>query len=446
MPGALPVLNQQAVEYALKAALALNCEIPRRSKFDRKNYFYPDLPKGYQISQYDEPLAINGFLELELNGQTKRIGIRRVHLEEDAGKSIHEEDRSLVDFNRAGVPLIEIVTEPDLASPAEAKAFMEELRRILRYIGVCSGDMEEGSLRCDANISVSLDEKLGTKTEIKNMNSFRAVEDALAFEEERQKKILLSGGQIAQATLGWNADAGRAQLQRIKEEAEDYRYFPEPDLVPLEISDAWKQKLLNELPELPAQRRRRWREAYKLPNYDIKILSEEKAIADYFDAVVKDFNKPKEVSNWMMSELLRLVKENDEWSLERCRPSEFAWVLRMVAEGKINRNTGKEVIEEAFKTGRSPQKIIEAKGLMQISDEVALNTVADEVIRENPQQVRDFQAGKEPVLQFLIGQMMKKTKGRADPKKAGEILRAKAAGYPAKSGDLAGAQSAAGPK
>lgn len=436
MPGALPVLNQQAVEYALKAALALNCQIPERSKFDRKNYFYPDLPKGYQISQYDEPLAINGFLDIEAaalpHGQTKRVGVRRVHLEEDAGKLIHKESGSLVDFNRAGVPLIEIVTEPDLSSPAEAKAFMEELRRILRYIGVCSGDMEEGSLRCDANISVSLDEKLGTKTEIKNMNSFRAVEDALAFEEDRQKKILLAGGQIEKATLGWNADAGRVEPQRTKEEAEDYRYFPEPDLVPLEIGDSWKQGIKESLPELPAQRRKRWREAYKLPDYDVKILTEEKALADYFDAVVLSLRRcraavpPKEVSNWMMSELLRLVKE-DEMSLRRCRPSEFAWVLRMVGEGKINRNTGKEVIEGAFKTGKPPQKIIEERGLSQISDEAALSAIADEVIKENPKQVEDLLAGKQPVLQFLIGQMMKKTKGRADPKKAAEILRAKAA-------------------
>lgn len=432
MPGALPVLNQQAVECALKAALALNCEIPRRSEFDRKNYFYADLPKGYQISQYDKPLAISGFLELELNGRTKRIGIRRVHLEEDAGKLIHEggraaasSGRSLVDFNRAGVPLIEIVTEPEIASPAEAKAFMEELRRILRYIELCSGDMEEGSLRCDANISVSLDEKLGTKTEIKNLNSFRAVEAALACEEKRQTEILTAGGQIEQATLGWDADTGQVELQRTKEEAEDYRYFPEPDLVPLEINGAWKQKLLKELPELPAQRRRRWREAYRLPDYDIKILSEEKAIADYFDAVVLSLRRcraalpPKEVSNWMRSELLRFPTPYP------LSPSDFAWVLRMVDEGKINRNTGKAVIEEAFKTGNSPREIIEEKGLIQISDEAALNRIAEEVIKENPKQVKDFKEGKEPVLQFLIGQMMKKTKGRADPKKAAEILKSK---------------------
>jgi len=423
MPGALPVLNQQAVEYALKAALALNCEIPRRSKFDRKNYFYPDLPKGYQISQYEEPLAINGFLEWELDGQTRRVGIRRVHLEEDAGKLIHKESGSLVDLNRAGVPLIEIVTEPDLTSPAEAKAFMEELRRILRYIGVCSGDMEEGSLRCDANISVSLDEKLGTKTEIKNMNSFKAVEDALAFEEARQQRILMAGGKIEQETLGWNADAGKAEVQRLKEESDDYRYFPEPDLVPLEIGEAWKQRIKEALPELPAQRRRRWRQVFKLPDYDIKILAEEKAIADYFDAVVKEFNKPKEASNWIMAELLRLVKEDTKAAA--LKPSDFAWMLRMVDEGKINRNTGKEVIEEAFKTGKPPQKIIEERGLMRISDEAALSTIADEVIKENPKQVEDFLAGKQPVLQFLIGQMMKKTKGRADPKKAAEILKAK---------------------
>jgi len=426
MPGALPVLNKQAVDYAIKTALALNCQIPRRSKFDRKNYFYPDLPKGYQISQYDEPLAIDGYLELELAGKVNKIRIRRVHLEEDAGKLIHEERGSLVDFNRAGVPLVEIVTEPDLSSAEEAKAFMEELRRILRYLGVCNGNMEEGSLRCDANISVSLQHgKLGTKTEVKNMNSFKAVEEALRFAEERQKSILIQGGKVEQETLGWNEDVGRAEVMRTKEEAEDYRYFPEPDLVPLEIDEHWKNRIMEEMTELPGKKRQRFKEQYQLPDYDIRILTEEKALAEYFEAVLKAVGPhpkwPKEVSNWIMTELLRLIKESSVEEIP-LKPFDFAQILKMVDEGKVNRNTGKEIIAEAFKTGKSPQAIVAEKSLAKISDEQLLTEIADQVIAENPGPVAELRAGKEQILSFLLGQMMKKTKGKADPQKAKEIL------------------------
>ncbi len=424
MPGALPVLNQQAVEFALKAALALHCEIPLRSKFDRKNYFYPDLPKGYQISQYDEPLALGGYLDLELeNHETKHIRLRRLHLEEDAGKLIHEPDgRTLVDLNRCGVPLIEIVTEPDLASPEEAAEFMRQLRQVLRYTGVASGDMEKGELRCDANISISTNGKLGTKTEIKNMNSFRAVEEALRYEETRQRELLKWGEKIIQQTFGWNPDTGKVEPQRSKEEAEDYRYFPDPDLVPVVVDDAWKKRLLSGLPELPAEKRRRWKQEYELPDYDIRVLTEEREIAEYFQSVLEHFNKPKTVSNWMMTELLRLLKESPDGGI-RILPKDFAHVLQKVEEGSINRNTGKEVIEEAFKTGRSPQSIIEEKSLTQISDESALVALADQVIGEQAKAVEDFRSGNEKVLGFLVGQLMAKTKGQANPQVAARVLR-----------------------
>lgn len=418
------MLNQQAVELALKAALALHCEIPPRSKFDRKNYFYPDLPKGYQISQYDEPLALGGHLDLELdNHETKHIRLRRLHLEEDAGRLIHgPAGRSLVDLNRCGVPLIEIVTEPDLASPEEAAAFLRQLRQVLRYTGVASGDMEKGELRCDANISISRNGELGTKTEIKNMNSFRAVEEALTYEEARQRELLKSGEKIIPQTFGWNPDTGRVEPQRTKEEAEDYRYFPDPDLVPVVVDDAWKKRLLSELPELPAEKRRRWREEYQLPDYDIHVLTEEREIAEYFEAVVQAFNKPKVVSNWMMTELLRLLKEYPAGGI-RISAKDFAQVLQKVEEGSINRNTGKEVIEEAFTSGKSPQSIIEQKGLTQISDASALVSLADQVIAEQAKAVADFRAGNEKVLGFLVGQLMAKTKGRANPQVAARVLQ-----------------------
>ncbi len=426
MPGALPVLNEGAVEYALRAALALNCEIPRRSKFDRKNYFYPDLPKGYQISQYDEPLAKNGHFELPLvNGKAKKIRIRRVHLEEDAGKLLHDEQtgRSLIDLNRAGVPLIEIVTEPDISSPEEAAGLMRQLRQLLRYLAISDGDMEKGELRCDANISLTADGKLGTKTEIKNMNSFHAIEAALVAEAERQRRLLKSGEPVTQATLGWNPDAGQVEPQRAKEEADDYRYFPEPDLVPLEIDDEWLARMRQKMPELPAERRARWHREYQLPDYDIQLLTEERELADYFEAVLKDFPEPKEVSNWMMSELLRLLKESPEQKLA-ISPADFAQILQMVASEQLNRKTGKEVIEEAFKTGRAPQQIVAERGLTQISDATRLAALAAEVVQEDSQAAADYRSGNAKVLGFLIGKLMAKTGGQANPKTAAEVLRA----------------------
>ena len=419
MPGTLPVLNKKAVDYGLRAAMALNCEIPERSKFDRKNYFYPDLPKGYQISQFDEPLAVNGYLKLD----GEKIKIRRVHLEEDAGKLVHQSGgSSSVDLNRVGVPLIEIVTEPDLKSPDQARDFMEKLRQILRYVEVCSGDMEKGSLRCDANISLTDDGKMGTKTEVKNMNSFRAVESALEFEEERQRETLESGGEIDQVTLGWDADAEEAKLMRSKEEAHDYRYFPEPDLVPLVIDEAWKTRIEENLPELPREKQLRWKEEFDLPEYDIGVLTEDKNIADYFERVVKEYNNPKEVSNWMMSELFRVLKL-PEANLEDVKPADFAYLVELVGEEEINDNTAKDVLERSFKKGKSPKDIVEAEGLKRISDEGALTEKIDEVIEENSDAVEDFKSGNEKVLGFLIGQLMSKTQGQADPNKAREILK-----------------------
>ena len=421
MPGTLPVLNERAVEYGVRAALALNCEIPERSKFDRKNYFYPDLPKGYQISQFDEPLAINGHLYVGEN----KIRIRRVHLEEDAGKLIHQTGNySSVDLNRVGVPLIEIVTEPDIKTPEEARSFMEKLRQLLRYIEVCSGDMEKGSLRCDANISLSENGELGTKTEVKNMNSFRAVEKALKFEEERQEKLLNKGEKIEQVTLGWNADKEEARLMRSKEEAHDYRYFPEPDLVPLKIDEEWREEILGQLPELPDEKRDRWATDYDLPEYDIEVLTEDKQIATYFENAVEKYGSPKAVSNWMMSELFRILKLPDA-QLEDVSPADFAYLVELANKGEINNNTAKEVLENAFVNNKSPKQIIEDQGLKRISDVGTLEEKIDEVLSENQDAVQDYKNGNEKVLGFLIGQLMGKTGGKADPNKAREILQNK---------------------
>lgn len=421
MPGTLPVLNKKAVEYGMKAAIALSCEIPHQCKFDRKNYFYPDLPKGYQISQYDEPLALIGHLNVE----GERIRIRRIHLEEDAGKLIHRKgNRSSVDLNRVGVPLIEIVTEPDITSPSQARKFMEELRLILQYLKVCSGDMEKGSLRCDANISISQNGKEGTKTEVKNMNSFKAVEKALAYEQQRQSKLLGQGEKVTQTTLGWNSNKEVATPMRSKEEAHDYRYFPEPDLVPLEISEQWKEKVKKSLPELPQQKRVRWKEEYGLPDYDVEVLLSQPEIAHYFEQTCAQYGKPKNVSNWIMSELLRILKL-PQVSLEKVSPSQFSGLVKAVDEGKLNQNTAKEVLEKAFIRGEDPMNIVEEEGLSRISDEDALSTAIEEVIEENPEAVADFKGGKKKVLGFLIGQLMKKTQGKADPGKARKLLQKK---------------------
>ncbi len=423
MPGALPVLNRRAVELTLRVGFALGCAVPEHSSFDRKNYFYPDLPKGYQISQYDAPLCQGGSLAFELDGQARTVRVNRVHLEEDAGKSVHEGAQSQVDLNRACVPLIEIVTEPDLRSPEEAAAFMKAMRQLLRYLDACDGDMEKGSLRCDANISLSADGvTLGTKTEIKNMNSFKGVEDALRFEAKRQRALLEAGQAVVQQTLDWDAEAGLAVPRRGKEAAEDYRYFPDPDLVPVQVDEAWRQRVRAETPGTPAQYRQRFSQAHGLPDYDVGVLTEEREVADYVEAVLARHPEPKDVSNWVMGEVLRLRKAHGALKVS---PEDLAELLKLVAAGQINRNTGKDVIQQAFETGRRPQQIVQAQGLAQISDAGELEALVDALLAEHPDEVADYRGGNDKVIGWFVGQLMGKTQGKANPKAAREILTRK---------------------
>ena len=436
LPGTLPVLNRKALELAVKAGLALNCEISRFSKFDRKNYFYPDLPKAYQISQYDLPLCRRGWVEFEAEGGVRRVGITRVHLEEEAGKSLHSGENilgseySLLDYNRAGIPLIEIVTEPDLRSPEEARLFLEELRAILVYTGVSDCKMEEGSLRCDANISLrpAGSKQLGTKTEVKNLNSFRAVQRALEYEVKRQAAILDAGGRVEQETRHWNEQRGVTVAMRSKEDAHDYRYFPDPDLVPVVLTVEEIERWREELPELPAEKRRRFQEEYGLPAYDAGVLTQSMAVADFFESVVALYDDPKAVSNWVMGEVLRLLNEAGiELEEARIRPEDLASLLRLIEKGTISHSVAKEVFEEVFKTGKDPAEIVREKGLEQISDESELEAVIDTVIAEHPGPVQDVLAGKEKAIGFLVGQVMKLTRGKANPQRANELLRKKLA-------------------
>ncbi len=428
MPGSLPVLNRKAVEFALKMALATNCRINPESVFARKNYFYPDLPKGYQISQYELPLAEHGFLEINTGGGAKRIGITRIHLEEDAGKLIHGEARpvSFVDFNRTGVPLIEIVSEPDMRTPEEAVEYFKGLRNILLYLEICDGNMEEGSLRCDANISLrpAGTTALGTKAELKNMNSFRFVKAALEYEIKRQRALLAAGREIVQETRLWDTAANQTVSMRGKEEAHDYRYFPDPDLVPIHISDEWIADLTKNLPELPVARRQRFQADYGLPAYDAEVLTAEKELADYFEASVKEFPQPKRVSNWIMSESLRdWSKELPGATYRQVAPAALAQLLVLVDQGTISGKIAKTVFEDMMVTGRAPEAIIKEKGLVQISDAGALEAAAQELIAAHPKEAADYRAGKTKLLGFFVGQLMKKTKGQANPQLANEIFQ-----------------------
>ncbi|MBI4643676.1 MAG: Asp-tRNA(Asn)/Glu-tRNA(Gln) amidotransferase subunit GatB [Deltaproteobacteria bacterium] len=428
MPGSLPVLNRKAVEFALKMALATNCRINPESVFARKNYFYPDLPKGYQISQYELPMAEHGHLDLTVNGGGKRIGITRIHLEEDAGKLIHSEHRpvSFVDFNRTGVPLIEIVSEPDLRTPEEAVEYFKGLRNILLYLEICDGNMEEGSLRCDANISLRPvgQPGFGTKAELKNMNSFRFVKQALEYEIKRQRALLDAGKEIVQETRLWDAAQGQTISMRGKEEAHDYRYFPDPDLVPIKIDNQWLESIRAGLPELPAARSRRFQSQYDLPEYDAEVLTGDKALADYFEACVQAFPQPKQVSNWIMVELLRELKKEDT-GLAACRitPEALARLLALVEKGTISASLAKKVFEEMWASGKEPEAIVKEKGLEQISDAGALESVAQEIIAAHPKEVADYQAGKTKVMGFFVGQLMRQTKGQANPQLANEIFQ-----------------------
>jgi len=428
MPGSLPVLNRKAVEFALKMAMATDCRINPESVFARKNYFYPDLPKGYQISQYELPLAEHGHLDIRVNGAGKRIGITRIHLEEDAGKLIHSEHRpvSFVDFNRTGVPLIEIVSEPDMRTPEEAVEYFKGLRNILLYLEICDGNMEEGSLRCDANISLRPvgQTAFGTKAELKNMNSFRFVRQALEYEIKRQRALLDAGKDIVQETRLWDAAQNQTISMRGKEEAHDYRYFPDPDLVPVRIDSQWLESLRAGLPELPATVRIRFQTDYGLPEYDAEVLTSDKGLAAYFEGTATEFPQPKQVSNWIMSELLRELKKEDA-DINSCpvTPSALAKLLALVEKGTISASQGKKVFEEMWASGQEAEVIVKEKRLEQISDTGTLEAAAQEIIAAHPKEVADFRAGKTKVMGFFVGQLMRQTKGQANPQLANEIFQ-----------------------
>ncbi len=431
-PGSLPVLNRKALEYGMKIGLALNCEINGRLKFDRKNYFYPDLPKAYQISQFDQPVNGKGWIEVEFKDakgqvQKKKIGITRAHLEEDAGKLLHEgiKDGSLVDYNRAGTPLLEIVSEPDIRSAEEAYAYLTALKAIVQYLGVSDCDMEKGQLRCDANVSIRPvgQEKFGTKAEVKNLNSFRAVAKAIDHEIVRQAKILDEGGKVSQETRLWNDDKGTTSLMRSKEEAHDYRYFPEPDLVPFTISREAVEQVRKTLPELPMERAERLSKSFGLSQYDAFVLVEEKPLADYFEAVAAKKVNAKMASNWIQSELLALLNTHKKTISESPVSAEaLAGLIALIDNNTISGKIAKDVLPEMFETGRSAEAIVKEKGLVQVTDTKLIEEVAARVIAANEKSVADFKAGKQNALGFLVGQVMKETQGKANPKLANEIL------------------------
>jgi aspartyl-tRNA(Asn)/glutamyl-tRNA(Gln) amidotransferase subunit B len=417
-PGVLPVLNKQAVEYAMKAAIALNCEIATDSKFDRKNYFYPDSPKAYQISQYDKPIGEHGWIEIEVAGQTKRIGVTRVHLEEDAGKLTHIDGgyTTLADFNRVGTPLIEIVSEPDLRSPEEARAYLEKLKAIMQYCDVSDVKMEEGSLRCDANVSIRPYEQaeFGIRAELKNMNSFRGVQKGL--EEWRQAELLNSGGKVVQETRRWDEAQGKTIMMRSKEEAHDYRYFPDPDLVRIYIDEAWKTRVRDSIPELPDARKTRYVSEYSLPSYDAQVITSSIKLADFFEESLKYTKDAKAVSNWIMGDLLGYLNANNQ-ELEQLpiTGKGLGEMILLLEKGTISSKIAKTVFKTMLETGKAPGQIVEEQGLVQISDEGAIKAVVEKVVAGNPQSVADFKAGKDKAVGFLVGQVMKETKGKANP-------------------------------
>ena len=436
-PGTLPVLNKKAVEFAVLTGLATNCKIAKHSIFARKNYFYPDLPKNYQISQYELPLCEKGFLEIDTDGQTKKIGITRIHLEEDAGKLLHaigaqELDYSLVDYNRTGIPLLEIVSEPDISSPDEAYQYLTELKAVLRYIGISDCDMEKGSLRCDANISLRSvgEKKLGTKVELKNMNSFKAIRDAMNYEIERQKEALNSNEKIVQDTRLWDEKSGATVSMRSKEQAHDYRYFPEPDLAPVEIDEKFLDEIRKNLVELPASRKKRFIEKFGLSDYDAGVLTSEKSIADYFEDCLSLLTThyslltvAKPLSNWITTELLgKLNAENKDIISSPVSSSNLAEMLKLISDGTISGKIAKTVFEQMYKTGKSASEIVKEQGLVQISDEKEIEKLVNETIAENQKAVAEFKAGKQQAIGALVGSVMKKSRGKANPKLVNEIL------------------------
>ena len=428
MPGVLPVLNKKVVEYTMKMALATHCTITSPNRFARKNYFYPDLPKGYQISQFELPIAEHGWLEIEADGKKKKIGITRIHMEEDAGKLVHDEREpvSFVDLNRTGVPLMEIVSEPDIRSAEEATAYLKKLHAILRYLDICDGNMQEGSFRCDANISLRPvgQEKFGTRTELKNMNSFRNVQRALEYEIRRQRDILLDGGKVVQETLLWDADGNVTNSMRGKEEAHDYRYFPDPDLIPVVIDDEWIAEIRATLPELPLERKERFIADLGLPEYDAEVLTSSRELAGYFEAALKVYPEAKKLSNWMMTELMRELKGEEGIDIEGCpiSPENLGALLAMIDKGTISGKIAKSVFVDMLATGKDAATLVKEKNLLQVSDESELLNIVREIIQANPAQVADFRAGKTKLMGYFVGQLMQKTKGRANPKLANQLF------------------------
>jgi aspartyl-tRNA(Asn)/glutamyl-tRNA(Gln) amidotransferase subunit B len=431
MPGVLPVMNAKVAEYAAKMGMATNCEINRKSVFARKNYFYPDLPKGYQISQFELPICEHGHVDIEVDGVAKRIGLTRIHMEEDAGKNIHSaaENASFVDLNRTGVPLIEIVSEPDMRSAAEAVAYLKELRAILLYLGICDGNLEEGSFRCDANISIRPvgQEEFGTRAELKNLNSFRNVQRAIEYEVGRQTDLVEDGEEVVQETRLYNPDKNITASMRGKEEAHDYRYFPDPDLVPLVLEEAWLEKWESELPELPAAKKARFLNDFNLSEDDAALIASELAVAEYFETAAKAYaGEAKKVGNWIIGELLPYLHE-DGVAVADCKltPESLASLVRLVDDGTISNKIGKNVFRDLCESGDDPEEHVKAKGLVQVSDTSALESVVDEVLAENPGEVEAFKGGKKKLMSFFMGQIMRKTKGQANPGVVTQLIQKK---------------------
>lgn len=428
MPGILPVLNRKVVDFGIRLGLATHCSIQKQSAFARKNYFYPDLPKGYQITQHRFPLCENGYLDIEVKGETKRIRILRIHMEEDAGKTIHDEKGpwSFLDFNRAGVPLLEIVSMPDIAGTEEVSIYLRELRQILMYLGICDGNMEEGSFRCDANVSVKTagSKVYGTRTEIKNMNSFRNIQKALEFEISRHIEVLESGGAVEQETRLWNPSQGKTVSMRSKEESHDYRYFPEPDLVPVEIDEPWIAHVRDTLPELPSQVRQRLIERYGLPQYDAGVLTQTRDLAGYFEGCVKMLDAPKEISNWIMTEVLRALNEKGiPITSLPVSPDMLAELIDLIRKGSISGHMAKEVFSEMASSGKRAGEIVQDKGLSQLSDEEELRRLGQGIIEANPEEAEKYREGKTGLLGFFVGRLMSETKGKANPKLASRIIK-----------------------
>ncbi|OYQ67536.1 Asp-tRNA(Asn)/Glu-tRNA(Gln) amidotransferase subunit GatB [Aerococcus sp. 1KP-2016] len=424
-PGVLPKMNRRGIEFAIKAALALNCTINPVQHFDRKNYFYPDNPKAFQTTQLWQPIGENGWIEIEVGGETKKIRIERLHLEEDAGKNIHGNGASLVDLNRQGTPLLEIVSEADMRSPEEAYAYLEKIREIIRFTGVSDVKMEEGSMRCDANISLRPygQKEFGTKNELKNLNSFNYVRKGLAYEEKRQAQVLNAGGVIEQATRRYDENTGKTQLMRVKEGAADYRYFPEPDLPPFTVSDAWLEEIQASLPEMPADRRKRYVETYELPEYDAQILTQTLEMSNFFDASVKAGADPKQASNWLMGEVSAYLNDNEkELDQIGLTPESLAEMIQLIEDGTISSKQAKKVFKSLADKGGSAKEVVEAEGLVQLSDPAQLLPLITEILDNNQQSIDDYKAGKKKATGFLVGQIMKATKGQANPQVVNQLL------------------------